>query len=94
MSRKKSLPAVAALNSETAPGEEVARFYRRPEPFQPAELAGIAELIERTGAREWAGSAAASERTLAVENLAEADCLPHAEAALRELADLLLRRDH
>jgi geranylgeranyl diphosphate synthase type I len=94
MSRKKSLPAVAALNSETAPGEEVARFYRRTEPFQPTELAGIAELIERTGAREWAGSAAASERTLAVENLAEADCLPHAEAALRELADLLLRRDH
>jgi geranylgeranyl diphosphate synthase type I len=94
MSRKKSLPAVAALNSETAPGQDVALFYQRPEPFQPGELAGIAELIERAGAREWARRAAASERTMAVESLAAADCRPHAQAALRELADLLLQRDH
>ncbi len=94
MSRKKSLPAVAALNSETAPGQEVARFYRRPEPFQPGELAAIAELIEQAGAREWARSAAAHEHSLAVESLAAANCQPHAEGALRELAELLLQRNH
>ena len=94
MSRKKSLPAAAALNSETAAGQEVALFYQRPEPSQPGELAGIAELIERAGGREWARRAAASERTMAVESLAAADCQPDAEAALREVADLLLRRDH
>jgi geranylgeranyl diphosphate synthase type I len=94
MSRKKSLPAVAALNSETAPGQDVARFYQRPEPFQPGELPVIAELIERAGAREWARGAAASERRSAVESLAAANCGPRAEAALHGLADLLLRRDH
>jgi geranylgeranyl diphosphate synthase type I len=93
-SRKKSLPAVAALNSETASGQAAARLYQRPGPFQPGELAGIAELMERAGAREWACRAAAAERTLAAESLAAADCRPHPEAALRELADVLLRRNH
>jgi len=93
-SRKKSLPVVAALNSQTAPGQVAARFYQRPEPFQPGELAGIAELMERAGAREWARLAAADEAALAVESLAAAGCQPHAEAALRELADVLLRRNH
>jgi geranylgeranyl diphosphate synthase, type I len=94
ISRKKSLPAVAALNSETAQGEEVARLYRRPEPFQAGELAGIAELMDGAGAREWARRAAADEHTIAVESLAAAGCRPDAEAALRELTDILLRRNH
>src|ERR1700689_3207713 len=53
ISRKKSLPVTAALNSGTAPAQEIAEFYRRPQPFEPDELPHIAELIERAGGREW-----------------------------------------
>jgi geranylgeranyl diphosphate synthase type I len=94
LSRKKSLVVTAALNSETGPGQELAELYQRPEPFEPGELPHIAGLIERAGAREWSGQRAAREITAAAESLAAADCEPEAAAALREVARLLLTRDH
>jgi geranylgeranyl diphosphate synthase, type I len=93
-SRKKSLPVTAALNSGTAAGEELAGLYRRPQPLRRGELAHAADLIEQAGAREWTHRRAQGEITLATEGLAAAGCQPEAEAALREVARLLMARDH
>jgi geranylgeranyl diphosphate synthase type I len=93
ISRKKSLPVTAALNSGTAPGREVAEFYRRQQQFEPAELPQIADLIERAGGREWARRAAAEEFTSAVNSLTAAAC-PADTTALRQLAETLLSRDN
>src|SRR6266481_916717 len=94
ISRKKSLPVAAALNSGTAPGQELASLYRRGQPFGPGELAHAADLVERTGAREWARRSVTDEITTATEFLTAADCRPEAAAALGELARLLIQRDH
>jgi geranylgeranyl diphosphate synthase, type I len=93
-SRKRSLPVTAALNSATAPGREAAELYQRPEPFQPSELPHVADLIERAGGRAWARRTAAEEFTSAAECLTAAACPAQATAALRELAQTLLSRDH
>jgi geranylgeranyl diphosphate synthase, type I len=94
VSRKKSLPVTAALNSGTAAGRAVAELYRREEPFEAAELPGIAELIERAGGREWARRAAADELSRAAASLTAAACPPAADAALRQVAQALVSRDH
>jgi geranylgeranyl diphosphate synthase type I len=48
-SKKKSVPIVVALNSETAEGAELAETYFRTEPVAEDELAGLAELVRRAG---------------------------------------------
>jgi len=80
MSRKKSLVVTAAMNSGTAPGQMLAELYQRPQPFDPDELPRIADLIETTGAREWADRRAAHEITVAAESLVAANCEPEGAA--------------
>jgi geranylgeranyl diphosphate synthase type I len=94
INRKKSLPVTAALNSGTAPGQELAQLYRRGEPFGPGEQAHVADLVERAGARDWARRSAADEIDRATDCLMAADCRPGAALALRELTHLLIERDH
>ena len=93
-SRKKSLPVTKALNSATAPGREAAELYRRPHPFQPDELPHIADLIESAGGRTWACRTGTEELARAAETLTTAGFPAQATAALRELAQTLLSRDH
>jgi len=93
ISRKKSLPVTAALSSPAPAAREIAALYRRPQPFGTDELPRIAGLIEQAGGREWARRTAAAEFTSAVESLTAAT-RPADAAALRELAETLLSRDH
>ncbi|WP_067713752.1 polyprenyl synthetase family protein [Nocardia yamanashiensis] len=51
--RKRSLPVVAALESGTDAGRELAVLYRGEEPLTPSEIACAARLIEECGARRW-----------------------------------------
>ena len=94
ISRKKSLPVTAALNSGTVAGKELAELYRGGQPFGPSELAHVADLVERAGAREWARRSVTDEIEMATECLTAADCRPEAAAALLELTRLLIERDH
>jgi geranylgeranyl diphosphate synthase, type I len=52
--RKKSLPVVAALNSATPAGTDLATFYHRERALTPPELTVAAELVERAGGRAYA----------------------------------------
>jgi geranylgeranyl diphosphate synthase type I len=90
--RKKSLPVVAALNSGTTHGRELADLYLSERPLQPDELTRAADLIERAGARVWAQRRADQELALAMARLT-ADFAPEPTDALRELALLLNTRD-
>ncbi|WP_285495155.1 family 2 encapsulin nanocompartment cargo protein polyprenyl transferase [Actinomadura sp. NBRC 104425] len=92
--RKKSLPVVAALASDTPAGGELARLYLRDGPLPEDAAARAARLVEEAGGRAWARHRA---RRLKADALAELDAAAPAErprAELRALADLVLDRDH
>jgi geranylgeranyl diphosphate synthase type I len=92
--RKKSLPVVAALATDSAPARELAELYLQPGRLDSAQLEQVAALVEQTGAREWAGTKANLEIDLAMADLSAANCDPRAEAELRALAMLITSRDH
>ncbi|CRK59484.1 Octaprenyl diphosphate synthase / Dimethylallyltransferase / (2E,6E)-farnesyl diphosphate synthase / Geranylgeranyl diphosphate synthase [Alloactinosynnema sp. L-07] len=93
-SRKKSLPVVAALSSNTPASRELATIYHRRTPLSAAELVRAAELIERAGARTWAQAHADGVLTDALTHLDQAAPAPRAAAELTALAHLTVRRDH
>ncbi|RJO75631.1 polyprenyl synthetase family protein [Nocardia panacis] len=51
--RKRSMPVVAALCSQTAQAAELARIYGGRDPMSPTDIARAAELIEEAGGRNW-----------------------------------------
>ena len=53
-SRKKSLPVVAALASETAAAGDLAALLASEEPLSEDELLRAAELVEAAGGKKWA----------------------------------------
>jgi geranylgeranyl diphosphate synthase type I len=94
VSRKKSLLAVAALTSGTPAAEELADLYSRERAPSPEDVPRVTDLIERTGAREWARSRAAEEMAEAGRHLAAADCDPATAETLLDLARRVIGRDH
>jgi geranylgeranyl diphosphate synthase type I len=92
--RKKSLPVVAALASDTAAGRELADLYRRDEPLDADAVARAAVLVERAGGRAWAHEQADARLTDAITYLDGAHCDPGARADLITLARLIAHRDH
>ncbi|MBO0840104.1 MAG: polyprenyl synthetase family protein, partial [Sciscionella sp.] len=54
VNRKKTLPVVATLCSDTAAGRELAEFYHGEGPLPAADVARAATLIEIAGGRDWA----------------------------------------
>lgn len=96
-SRKKSLPVVAALNSDTPAGRELAALYHRAVPLSAAELARAAELIERAGGRAWSQTQVDELLARALRQLPTADPTARAARAVSELgalARLATHRDH
>lgn len=91
--RKQSLPVVAALNSGTAAGQELARRYRDRRPITGDELPRLTELIEAAGGRRWAENAAHRNCADALRLLEQARPEPAAAANLLALTDLITRRD-
>jgi geranylgeranyl diphosphate synthase, type I len=91
-SRKKSMPVVAALNSDTSAGRALARLYYRDAPLTDAEQLRAAEFIEATGARTWVETRidALLERSYALlRELGDAE----ASRDLLTLGELIVRRD-
>ncbi|WP_436491860.1 family 2 encapsulin nanocompartment cargo protein polyprenyl transferase [Actinokineospora sp. HUAS TT18] len=93
-SRKKSLPVVAALQSDTQAARDLAAIYYRRTPLSAADLVRAAELIDRAGARTWAQSHADEVLTDALTHLTQAAPVARAAAELTALAHLTVRRDH
>ncbi|MEU4746867.1 family 2 encapsulin nanocompartment cargo protein polyprenyl transferase, partial [Actinosynnema sp. NPDC023658] len=71
--RKKSLPVVAALTSDTPAGRELHALYHSDRELTPTELARAAELIESSGARAWSQDRADDLLARAQEHLRAAD---------------------
>lgn len=92
--RKKSLPVVAALASGSAAGAELGVLYRRPHPFSDADLAHVAELVERAGGRAWSQAQAGELLDAALGHLDAARPAPRAAAELAALARMAIHREH
>ncbi|MGH3624277.1 MAG: polyprenyl synthetase family protein, partial [Sciscionella sp.] len=93
-SRKKSLPVVAALNSGTPEGRELAALYHGERQLSGAELARAAELIDLAGGREWSTAMADEELRQGLRHLSAAGPGERAAAELVALARLITGRDH
>lgn len=92
--RKKSMPVVAALVSDTGAAAELAALYAGCAPLGPAGIARATELVERAGGRDWARREAAVRAAAALDRLARAVPDPAATAELVALCELITRREH
>jgi geranylgeranyl diphosphate synthase type I len=93
-SRKKSLPVVAALTSNTPAGEALAVLYNQEAPLSTADLVRAAELVDLAGGRDWSQAMADDLLAQALGQLRAATQNPKATAELTALAALITRRDH
>ncbi|MEC3981329.1 family 2 encapsulin nanocompartment cargo protein polyprenyl transferase [Amycolatopsis sp. H20-H5] len=92
--RKKSLPVVAALNSDTDAGRELAVLYTQENQLTPAQLVRAAELVDRSGGRGWSQAQADGLLSHALHQLAVMNPAPRPGAELAELARFATRRTH
>ena len=92
--RKKSLPVVAALTSNTEAGTELAELYARETLPADDELPHVADLVDRAGGREWSRTQADELVARAVHRLDELSPASPVAAELTDLARLLIHRDH
>ncbi len=93
-SRKKSLPVVAALTSDTAAGRELAALYHRDQPLSGADLVHAAKLIDVAGGRAWSQTQVDDLLAQATRELAPAGPAALAAGELSALARLATHRDH
>jgi geranylgeranyl diphosphate synthase type I len=98
--RKKSLPVVFALASDTPAGRELAALYRGPDPVADADLPRTAALVEAAGGRAWSQTKSGELLALALDQLFATDPAGDltgdrgpAATELATLARLVTRRD-
>jgi geranylgeranyl diphosphate synthase type I len=92
--RKKTLPVVAALTSDTAAGRELSALYREDGPLDAGQVVHAARLVEKAGGRAWAREETTARLAEATAHLDAAGCEPRAHAELLTLARLVAERDH
>ncbi|MFD0200529.1 MULTISPECIES: family 2 encapsulin nanocompartment cargo protein polyprenyl transferase [Saccharothrix] len=92
--RKKSLPVVAALTSNTPAARELDSLYHAEQPLTPTDLARAADLIETSGARSWSQARADDLLVRAREHLRAAGPSDRAALELDAVARLATHRDH
>ncbi|ASN28647.1 polyprenyl synthetase [Streptomyces pluripotens] len=91
--RKKSLPVVAALASDTPAAAELTELYGQPHVSGDAEdIARTALAVERAGGRDWAQTEAADRMARAMQELSRAVPDPEAAGGLLALAEFVTRR--
>jgi geranylgeranyl diphosphate synthase type I len=88
--RKKSLPVVFALTSDTTAGRTLARLYGRPDPLTDDDLRRAATLVAAAGGRTWSEGEADELVRLA---LAELESIDSAATELAALARSVTGRD-
>jgi geranylgeranyl diphosphate synthase type I len=94
LGRKKSLPVVAALTSNSPAGRALDALYRRDRPLSAAELVHAAELVDIAGGRVWSRAEAARLLAQALRQLRLAAPAPRPAAALESLAQMITIRKH
>ncbi|REE94827.1 family 2 encapsulin nanocompartment cargo protein polyprenyl transferase [Thermomonospora umbrina] len=92
--RKKSLPVVAALSSDTPAARELADLYHGDGPLEGPDLERAATLVEQAGGRTWTHEQADALLEDALRLLATADPVARTGAELTALARRATRRDH
>lgn len=91
--RKKTVPVVAALNSETAAARTLGRLYRDPGRRSEAELHRMAELIEEAGGLAWTRHEADRQVRYARECLDRLGAPAQVRDALWEIATFITERE-
>jgi geranylgeranyl diphosphate synthase, type I len=91
-SRKKSLPVVAALASESQAGTELARLLAAPEPLTEDQLCRAAELVEAAGGKKWVEAEADTALSSAMGCLNEADMPEDVRAEFAAIAEFVTAR--
>jgi geranylgeranyl diphosphate synthase, type I len=94
VSRKKTLPVVAALASATPEARQLSQLYQQHQRLDEPAAARAAQLVEAAGGRDWAHAEADRRIQAAMASLAAADPAPAGADDLRLLVDLITRRDH
>ncbi len=90
VNRKKTLPVVATLCSDTVAGRELAEFYHGDGPLPATDVARAAVLIETAGGRDWTEARAIEHLHRATDCLLSAGLQEQAMAELAELARLVM----
>ena len=91
--RKMSLPVVAALQSGTRAGADLAGLYFADQPMDVDSVTRAAMLVELAGGRDWARAELAARTEAAITSVTTADLDPAGIADLCTLADHLTLRD-
>lgn len=91
--RKKSLPVVAALTSDTPAGRELAVLYAGSRPLSAADVAAAAALVTASGGRAWTEAETAAQLSAALADLHAAHGPGDEAADLESLAVLVTTRD-
>jgi geranylgeranyl diphosphate synthase, type I len=93
-SRKKSLPVVAALASQTPAARELAALFEKSDALSASELAHAARLVEAAGGRAWSRRQAEAQLMRALARLRGGDLAARPAAELAALASMAVNRDH
>ena len=90
--RKKSLPVVAALTSETDQGRQLGELLARPEPLTEEDLVLAAKLVEEADGRRWAEAEADTQLAEAERCLAETGMPDDVRAEFSAIAQFITTR--
>jgi geranylgeranyl diphosphate synthase type I len=90
--RKKSLPVVAALTSDSPAGLELGTLLSAAEPLNEDDLLRAAHLVEEAGGRQWAEAEADAQLSSASRCLAETDIPDDVRARFAGIADFITGR--
>ncbi len=91
-SRKKSLPVVAALASESDAGRDLAAVLATPGELSEDDLLRAAELVEAAGGKKWVEAEADSALASALRCLGEADLPEDVSAEFAAIAEFVTAR--
>jgi len=91
--RKKTVPVVAALDSETVAGQRLSEIYFDETAVDDTQLHHMADLLDRSGALRWTERTADEHVQRALRSLRRVDPPPSAETALQEFAAFVTERD-
>jgi geranylgeranyl diphosphate synthase, type I len=90
--RKKSLPVVAALTSESDAGRELAALLASPGELGEDDLLRAARLVEAAGGRKWAEAEADSALASAITSLDQAQLPGDVRAEIVAIAEFITAR--
>ncbi|HVB44200.1 MAG TPA: polyprenyl synthetase family protein [Streptosporangiaceae bacterium] len=90
--RKKSLPVVAALTSDTEPGRDLAALLSGPGDLSEDDLLRAAKLVDAAGGRAWAEAEADAALESALRCLAETPMADEVRAEFAGIAEFITAR--